>query len=134
MITPRPELRRTPREKRRHAAWITYGTNPTRIPCVVWDLSNKGARLTAAHSSILPEVLTLILSTEGKVQYHCRVVWKKKPHFGVKFVSAEAAERLQLAAAAVPKNTPNWLGPSRRKARRDSTDSSPRVQNFFDLF
>jgi hypothetical protein len=55
------ELRRTRRKPKRQAAWISYGANNTPIPCVIWDLSEEGARLAPARSDILPDFFILVL-------------------------------------------------------------------------
>jgi PilZ domain-containing protein len=61
---------------------------------MMWDLSDQGARLTAAHSGTLPDLFTLILSRDGKSRRLCRVAWRKKPHLGVRFVPQSEAARL----------------------------------------
>jgi hypothetical protein len=94
-----PVLRRGPlvvrtskRKKIRFPAWISYGGDPTPIPCMLWDVSEGGARITAAHSNLLPDTFTLALSQNGKTHHLCRVVWRKMPHIGIQFVeSSEAA-------------------------------------------
>ncbi len=74
------------RRTSRIAAWISYGSNPTPIPCVLWDLSEGGARLTAAHVNILPDRFTLILDKKDAAHRLCRVVWRRRQHLGVQFV------------------------------------------------
>jgi hypothetical protein len=87
-------VRTSKRKKIRFPAWISYGGDPTPIPCMLWDVSAGGARITAAHSNLLPDTFTLALSQNGKTHL-CHVVWRKKPHVGIQFVEPfEAAVAL----------------------------------------
>src|SRR6516162_2536656 len=87
------DLRRAQRKAKRQAAWISCGDTPALIPCVIWDLTDGGARLASARLNILPDLFTLNFTKDGKSSRFCRVVWRKKPHVGVKFIDpAQAAE------------------------------------------
>jgi hypothetical protein len=86
LLTRRRELRNAQRKRTRSAAWISFGASPTPIPCVLWDMSEEGVRLTAAHTEILPDRFTLHLAKD-KPGRLCRVAWRKKPYLGVRFVS-----------------------------------------------
>ena len=70
----------------RRPAWIGFGASPTPVACVIWDQSEGGARLTAAHSGVLPDIFVLFLSRDGKSYRYCRVRWRKKPYLGVQFI------------------------------------------------
>ena len=39
------DLRRAQRKPKRQAAWISCGDTPALIQCVIWDLTEGGARL-----------------------------------------------------------------------------------------
>lgn len=69
----RRERRRTFRVEWNSPARIRYHGSRTMLPCVVHDLSNTGARITA------PNVAT------------CRVIWRTKFELGVEFVSISPA-------------------------------------------
>lgn len=61
--------------------------SPTERPilCVIWDMSEGGARLAVARPLLnVPPRFTLLL--EGKVQRKCEVVWTDARYLGVKFV------------------------------------------------
>jgi len=88
------EHRRAARKKARQAASITFGESGTKIPCVLWDVSHCGARLTAAHGGMLPEMFTLHM-TDGTAPRLCRVIWRRKPHVGVQFIPHEDAQKMQ---------------------------------------
>ena len=55
------ELRKARRRPKRQAAWIRYDGGDTLIPCVIWDLSDEGARLGPARSKTLPDVFNLLI-------------------------------------------------------------------------
>jgi hypothetical protein len=54
------------------------------MPCVLWDRSEDGARLAAAHASKLPAAF--ILSLDKNTSRRCRLVWRKGPLVGVQFI------------------------------------------------
>jgi hypothetical protein len=82
------DLRRTQRKPKRQAAWISYGGTRTPIPCVI--------RLASARLNILPGLFTLNLTRVGKSSRLCRVVWRKKPHMGVRFVEPSSSDDTDL--------------------------------------
>lgn len=80
------DSRNSERKPMRRPAWIGFGASPTPVACVVWDQSDGGARITAAHSGVLPDIFVLFLSRDGKSFRYCRVKWRKKPYLGVQFI------------------------------------------------
>lgn len=78
----------------RRPAWIAFGGSSTPVSCVVWDLSEGGARLTAAHSNLLPDIFVLFLTKDGKSPRYCRAKWRKKPHLGVEFIQPSECRSL----------------------------------------
>jgi hypothetical protein len=135
MARPGSEQRRSYREKRRQAAWISVDAGLAPTACVVWDLSRHGARLTAAHSAGLPDVFSLTLGRDGSLRQHCRVVWRKQPYLGVKFIGAEEAERLRrMVARPQPKAALNWLSApmgGRPYAYRNAARGRSNLLDFF---
>ena len=57
------ELRKARRRPKRQAAWISYDSGDTLVPCVIWDLSEEGARLGPARAKNLPDVFNLVQFT-----------------------------------------------------------------------
>jgi hypothetical protein len=57
---------------------------------VLWDVSDDGARLAPAQAGKLPDVFTLIL--DKTTAHRCRVVWRKGPQLGVRFLRGGADE------------------------------------------
>jgi hypothetical protein len=88
----RPEQRKARRTPRRNAAWIVLSSAAARIPCVLWDISDSGARVAAARASTLPQVFCLLLDNDGKSRRFCRVMWRKGGQVGVRFIEESAAD------------------------------------------
>jgi PilZ domain len=91
------EKRRRRRVRTRRTAWIDVGGDSTPVRCVLWDLSEGGARLAPAQASKLPDIFTLIL--DKTTAHRCSVVWRKGPLVGVRFLFSAEDEQ---AAAAKP--------------------------------
>jgi len=80
----RQDKRKAKRRPMRRTAELLLGPNELPILCVIWDMSESGARLAAARPLLnLPPRFTLLL--EGKVQRKCEVVWMDARYVGVKF-------------------------------------------------
>jgi hypothetical protein len=86
------ELRKSKRTRRRNAAWIALSNGGVRIPCVLWDISDSGARIAAARANALPQVFCLLLSNDGKSRRFCRVVWRKEGQVGIRFIAEDLAD------------------------------------------
>lgn len=80
------ERRRVKRRPRRNAAWIGFAGVGTHIPCVLWDISDHGARVAAPRTSVLPSSFKLLLTKDGSSQRLCRVVWRDHKQLGVEFI------------------------------------------------
>ena len=88
MLSPGLEQRKSRRQPLRQAAWISLGDHCPLVRCVLWDISDCGARLMAARSPAdLPDRFILLLS-EQSVQRNCRVIWRNDRFVGVQFVQA----------------------------------------------
>lgn len=87
MLRPNADQRKSRRRPLRRTAEVWLGGNELPILCVIWDMSETGARLAVARPLLnLPPRFTLALDGEGKVQRQCEVVWTDTRHVGVKFV------------------------------------------------
>jgi hypothetical protein len=70
----------------RRRGWVGAEILTALIPCVVWDLSAKGARLAIADKSgDLPTKFFLLLRGED-VRRKCQIVWTGARFVGVKFI------------------------------------------------
>ena len=87
----RRERRRNFRVEWNAPARIRYHGRRATLPCVVHNLSNTGARITAPNVATMPDEFILLLSSRGDRLRDCRVIWRTKFELGVEFVSISRA-------------------------------------------
>jgi hypothetical protein len=88
MLTQHREERRSTRISARRAATVSFNKERPPVSCVIWDISDGGARLAVALPlANLPNRFTLNLFPDGKVQRSCEVVWTDARFVGVKFMA-----------------------------------------------
>jgi hypothetical protein len=114
----RREQRKAKRAHRRQAAWVVLDGGVAKIPCVLWDISEGGARIAAAHGGALPAVFGLFLSKDGKSRRFCQVVWRRGTQLGVRFVEDEVAN-IDLEPA------PPWMRRRQPQAAPVTKPSAP---------
>ena len=86
MLARLREKRKNPRRPMRRAAEVILGEHEPPVRCVIWDISDGGARLAVAHpSESLPRTFTLALYKDASVHRNCEVVWVDTKYVGVKF-------------------------------------------------
>ncbi len=86
MLTRYQEHRKGARGFTRRAATVSVGAGKQLVTCVIWDISEGGARLAIAlPSADLPNHFILVLRKDRSVQRNCEVVWIDKRFVGVKF-------------------------------------------------
>ena len=98
----RRDQRKAKRIPRRQAAWVVLDGGCAKFPCVLWDISDGGARIAAARASTLPDEFGLFLTKDGKSHRYCRVAWRRGGLLGVQFVD-EAVANIDLEP------TPAWM-------------------------
>jgi hypothetical protein len=82
------EQRMTLRRPARRAATVTFAAEKPPVTCVIWDISEGGARLAVAHPlATLPHHFTVNLSKDESVRRDCEVVWTDTRFVGVKFTN-----------------------------------------------
>jgi len=86
----RSERREVPRVEWNTPAHIRLPGRSRALPCIVHDLSNTGARITAANVKTLPDRFALELAKGSANQRNCLVRWRTKSELGVSFVVASA--------------------------------------------
>jgi hypothetical protein len=107
MPQPHREKRRRPRVRTRRAAWINVDGNAKPLRCVLWDVSEDGARLAPAQAGKLPDLFTLVL--DKTTAHRCRVMWRKGAQVGVRFLRGGDDEHAPAAnpqAAEPPRVLP----------------------------
>jgi PilZ domain len=86
MLSRREDQRKSRRRQFRHAALLSIANDVPPIRCVLWDISDGGARLTAGiRTRELPDRFTLIMAA-GAVRRPCETVWRNGQFVGVKFL------------------------------------------------
>jgi hypothetical protein len=86
MLRQPREKRKTVRRPMRRAAEVILGAHTPPVRCVIWDMSNGGARVAIAHPlTDLPRTFTLVLFKNASVQRNCEVVWIDTRYVGVRF-------------------------------------------------
>ena len=89
MLPRRLDQRKSLRRPMRRAAEVIFGAHMPAVRCVIWDMSEGGARLAVAHPlANLPRTFTLVMFKGDRVHRNCEVVWTDARYVGVKFVMA----------------------------------------------
>src|SRR5215213_7038898 len=88
-MAPRSGLdrRKTQRVEWNSPGRIRFDGGRTACACIIHNLSNSGARITAANVAELPASFTLELLPEGRIR-NCNVVWRTPSELGVTFTPA----------------------------------------------
>jgi hypothetical protein len=81
------------REKRRHprhgiisTAWLRIDGDPVPHVCVLWDISEGGARLSVTDMATVPNKFLLLLERDARRGTSCRVVWRRHDQIGLEFI------------------------------------------------
>ena len=77
------ERRLAPRRNTQIEAAITFGK--TRLPCIIRNVSDTGAKLEVAKVAGIPDVI--LLHAPGHRPQTCRVVWRALKELGVEYRS-----------------------------------------------
>ena len=78
------ELRRSKRKALRYTANILTNKDGSTCPCTISDISETGARLLLYDDCELPDTFVLLLTSNGKAQRFCNLVWRDGKTIGVK--------------------------------------------------
>jgi hypothetical protein len=86
MLQARLDQRKGSRRPARRAAEVIFGAHEPAVRCVIWDISDGGARLALARPlADLPPTFTLVLSKDI-ARRNCQVVWTDTRYVGVRFI------------------------------------------------
>ena len=83
----RIERRKHPRQRVITTAWLRVADDPLPSVCVIWDLSEGGARLASPRPEAVPDEFMLALNRDDKNGATCRVVWRSNEQIGLKFLA-----------------------------------------------
>jgi len=84
---PPPEPRTAPRTTVRRIGWLTKAKGENLRECVVFDESEKGARLVVDVPNEIPETFYLYMSLDFTSRRRCRVAWRSKTQIGVEYLA-----------------------------------------------
>jgi hypothetical protein len=83
--SPGAERRGSVRRSAEYAGSIQRPRNH-QLLCVIWDISDTGARLVAPSAKDVPEKFILTVARNGQERYYCRVIWRSECQIGVAFL------------------------------------------------
>ena len=79
-------IKRTPRRRRQHTAWVTLKDGFTRLECRVVDVSNAGAQIICDQPDALPDRFTLALALTAATRQTYEIVWRRGRTLGIRAV------------------------------------------------
>lgn len=78
------EKRKSVRRPIRYTAWVALDGGVLHN-CVMFDVSDSGARIDIDDSNKIPDKFTLLLVSNGSARRNCHVVWRNPHQVGVTF-------------------------------------------------
>jgi hypothetical protein len=54
--------------------------------CVIWDVSEKGARIVVPSAKDVPDKFVLTVGRDRQQRQYCRVMWRTECQIGVSFL------------------------------------------------
>lgn len=82
---PPSEARTASRTTVRRIGWLTKTKGESLRECVVFDESEKGARLVVDTPNEIPDTFYLYLSLDFSSRRRCRVAWRSATQIGVEY-------------------------------------------------
>ena len=79
-------IKRTPRRRRHHTAWVTLKDGVTRLECRVVDVSETGAQIICDEAEALSDRFVLALALTASTSRTYEVVWRRGRTLGIKVV------------------------------------------------
>lgn len=79
------DRRRARRQVLGYGARVLSGDGAFEVPCVILDVSERGARLRVADAATVPEEFVLALAPSCSARRTCVVAWRKAEQVGVLF-------------------------------------------------
>lgn len=84
MSTIMRDARREARVARNKTGVIRFGAAGHEVPCVVTDLTQRGAGIALGSAFGIPQIFQLTIEGETQAR-HCRVSWAQGSKLGVSF-------------------------------------------------
>ena len=89
------DLRKARRTPLYYPAWIDVSDGSTLRDCMIYDISETGARLTVAGEEQVPDNFTLLLSRNGGTRRICQTTWRSGFNVGIKFLRNSTSVTLE---------------------------------------
>ncbi len=86
LFKPRRERRKHPRQAVIETAWMRMDREPSPFVCVIWDISEGGARVAVANLDAISAEFTLMLKRDATCGTRCRVAWRTDEQIGIEFL------------------------------------------------
>jgi hypothetical protein len=100
-----------------YPAYIDVGDDSPLRRCTVCEVSEQGAELRFAIPIHLPDLFTLVLSSNGAITRRCRIVRRSQTQVGVEFLnSPKMGNRPPRRAAARPSDSATAAADTRPSA------------------
>ena len=78
--------KRESRKSVRQSAWITLDGGFAVRPCVVIDLSARGAKISVDDADAASAGFRLAFSRDARTGHQCKVIWRSGKMLGVRFI------------------------------------------------
>lgn len=62
---------------------VVFNAGRTRMPCIVRDISGRGARIELKNSTLVPDSFDLVLP--NTLRQPCKVAWRRGREIGASF-------------------------------------------------
>ena len=88
-------------EKRKpidYPCWIDAGADQPLIECRLQDVSKSGIRLVCGAPDLIPDEVTLHLTSDRTVSRRCRVVWRDSDALGLRYLKQNATKSTTYGA------------------------------------
>lgn len=86
------------------------------IPCLIQNLSVRGALLKIGVPTWLPYLFTLVLD-ETKCEFHCEIRHQRETSIGVNFAESPKSNQVRHTASYDHSDVTRWSGPTSSKQR-----------------
>jgi hypothetical protein len=97
---PSRPIKRKPRRRRHHTAWVTLKDGIARVECRVVDVSDTGAQIICDRADALPDRFVLALALTASTKRAYEVVWRRGRTIGIKAVDEDLLNRNQTGVDA----------------------------------
>jgi PilZ domain len=81
---PSGPVKRKPRRRRHHTAWVTLKDGITRVECRVVDVSETGAQIICDRAEALPDRIVIALALTASTKRAYDIVWRRGRTVGIK--------------------------------------------------